>query len=651
MTHTRHRRVLTTVVVTATCMALATAPASAVSGGQALDTAAQPFLAKIDVGDERSGVSCSGALVAPQWLATAGSCFAESPEEPGAPRAKTTATIGGGSLSNGGGQVRQVDRIVPRGDRDLVLARLDEPVSGIAPVTMATSQPNAGDTLRASGYGRTTETWVPDQPHTGDFTVQSVRTGMVDIQGASTEASICKGDAGGPILRTTADGVALVGVASGSWQHGCLGETTDKRGATAARTDNITTWIGAQTLNLRADPASKHAINLTWTAAQATTYQVYGSQSEDVALSPENLLGETDQPRFTHTSLPADQTWHYRVAALDADGKQVVLSSTVSAVSPTETVSDFNGDGMDDIATFTRGTRGDAYVSLSDGNKFVQDGWLWHDYLAVNKQIPLSGDFNGDGKTDVAVFNGDASGDVYVSLSNGSGFSPTTRWHDYFGLTGQKITVGDVNGDGLDDIIAFTGGDAADVYVSLSTGKLFEPTKKWHDHFNVGTDRPATGDFNGDGRDDIATFSDDGHVYVSLSGGTRFVQNGWQWHPLFAPKGEVPAVGDFNGDGMDDIVTFRRGDSGDVYVSLSNGETFVDDDQKWSEFFSVGDEVPGVGDFNGDGKSDVITFTRGGEATVYVSRSDGAAFVPGADAKWHGHFATGDEITIPRAPR
>lgn len=588
-------------------------------------------------------MSCSGALVAPQWLVTAGSCFADSAATTGAPSAETTATIGGGVLSGDSGQVRRVDRIVPRSDRDLVLARLDRPVSGITPVALASGQPGAGEALQASGYGRTAETWVPDRPHTGDFTVQAVRPGMLELRGAGAEASICKGDAGGPILRETADGVELVGVAGGSWQHGCLGENTDKRGATAARTDNVAAWVGAQTLNLRVTPASRHAINLAWTGnPQAATYRVYGAQSATVLLDQEHLLGETDQPRFIHTSLPADQTWYYRMLVLDADGNRLGLSATVSATSPTATVSDFTGDGRDDIATFIGP---ETAVAPSEGDTFGA-AQQWSTDLADNGEVPMAGDFDGDGITDVVTF---AGGPVDVSLSDGTTFGPTRRWHDHFGLVGQQVTVGDVNGDGMDDIIAFTGGTAADVYVALSDGQRFGFAQKWHDHFAVGDERPAAGDFDGDGRSDIVTFADDGRVSVSLSDGSRFVQDAWQWHSHFGLRGEIPAVGDFNGDGMDDLVVFLRGDSGDVYVSLSTGDTFVEDDQKWSDYFSVNSEWPGVGDFNGDGRSDVVTFTRGGEAKVYVSRSDGTAFEPGAE--WHGHFAAGEEVPIPRAPR
>lgn len=612
---------------------LATVPAHAVSGGNVTDTGAQPYPAKIDIGSDE--VTCSGALLAPEWVVTSAACFAAVPSqpeapEPGAPHTPTTATIGG--------LQRQVDRIVPRDDRDVALAHLARPVTSIEPAALPTTAPAQGQAVQTSGYGRTADQWVPDQPRTGEFTIGSVATGAVNLRGTAAGTSICKGDAGGPVLR---DG-QIIAVAGGSHQSGCLGETSERTGATAARVDNIIDWMAAQAIDLHATPATKNAINLSWTALDgAATYGVYTATTETVALIEDNELGETGETAFTHTRLPAGQARYYRVVAFDSTGAQIGVSTTVRATTPTDTRTDFNGDGMDDAAAFNGPTTS---VALSEGQGFGSAS-RWSSQLAGNGAVPMSGDFNGDGISDVVTFN---DGEVNVALSDGTAFRSRQLGHNHFGLASQETAVGDVNGDGLDDLVAFD--PSGDVFVVFSEGDQFSiDVHKWHDGFATDTGSPTTGDFNGDGRDDIIVFNDGGKTHVSLSDGTRFVQTGSIWHPLFAPTGEIPAVGDFNGDGMDDIVTFLRGDTGDVYVSLSQGDHFRDDDQLWSDFFSIEDEWPGVGDFNGDGKSDVVTFTRGGEAQVYVASSDGTAFEEGTP--WHGSFVAGAEVPLPSAQR
>jgi hypothetical protein len=257
---------------------------------------------------------------------------------------------------------------------------------------------------------------------------------------------------------------------------------------------------------------------------------------------------------------------------------------------------DFNGDGRDDIVTFTRGSTGDVYVALSTGSSFGA-ATKWHDNFSFGTEIPLVGDFNGDGRADVATFTRGLTGDVYVALSNGSSFVGTGwKWHDTFSFTDEIPAVGDFNGDGKDDIVTFTRGSTADVYVALSTGSSFSGSGwKWHDTFSYYNEIPGVGDFNGDGRDDIVTFTrgSRGDVYVALSTGSSFSGSGWKWHDTFSYGTEIPGVGDFNGSGRDDIVTFTRGTTGDVYVALSTGSSFSGSGWKWHDSFCYGSEVPG----------------------------------------------------------
>jgi hypothetical protein len=352
---------------------------------------------------------------------------------------------------------------------------------------------------------------------------------------------------------------------------------------------------------------------------------------------------------------------------------------------------DFNGDGKADVITFKRGSNatagnpdGDVYVALSTGAAFG-GGQKWHDYLGVGNQVVDTGDFNGDGKADVIAFNrggnngaaGNADGDVFVSLSSGAAFGAASKWHEYFSIIKEVPMVGDFNGDGKDDIISFVrgGGNAGagiadgDVYVSLSTGTNFGAATKWHEFFCIGNQLPAVGDVNGDGKADIILFVrggsnsgagvGDGDVLVALSTGSGFGAT-QKWQEFFCIGGELPAVADVNGDGKADIATFLRGGGnsganipdGDVYVGLSTGSGFAGG-AKWSEFFSIGGELPGLADFTGDGKADAVTFLRGGtnagagvpDGNVYVAPSTGAAF--GGGALWHEFFSVGAELPAP----
>ncbi|MFE0336420.1 trypsin-like serine protease [Streptomyces sp. NPDC058955] len=196
------------------------------------------YAARLDVGGEADGHSCSATLVDARWLLTAAACLTARPGDPitaGQPPLKATATFTGG-------QTREIVEVsASADDRDLVLARLATPVTGIAPVRRAGTAPATGAELTAAGFGRTRTEWVPGRLHTGTFTLGSAAATTLAVTGKGTDA-LCKGDAGGPLLNAAGE---LVGVNSRSWQGGCLGApaTETRTGAVSTRTDDLGTWI------------------------------------------------------------------------------------------------------------------------------------------------------------------------------------------------------------------------------------------------------------------------------------------------------------------------------------------------------------------------------------------------------------------------
>ena len=297
-------------------------------------------------------------------------------------------------------------------------------------------------------------------------------------------------------------------------------------------------------------------------------------------------------------------------------------------------VGDFNGDNKTDIITFTRqnpSAIGDVYVALSDGTKFGTNT-KWHDFFAITTdEVVVIGDYNGDGKDDIATWLTKTSRQVYVALSTGSGMLAESAWVSSIGADATDLLFsGDANGDGKDDLIAFARKEGK-VYVAVSDGTKFGAPTVWHGFFAVSTyERPRVGDVNGDGKADIVTFATDsptafGDVYVATSDGARFVgptgapNDSSKWHDFFAirPSEEV-RVGDLNKDGRQDFFTFLPHPFAQCYSVNSLG-TAMGPNVLWpQEVAQLSSDTKYVGDVNGGGKADIIVFDQN-EGKVYIS--------------------------------
>jgi hypothetical protein len=243
-----------------------------------------------------------------------------------------------------------------------------------------------------------------------------------------------------------------------------------------------------------------------------------------------------------------------------------------------------------------------------------------------------TGDFNGDGRTDIlrqAVTSW--GGQLSVYLSNGDGTFTPTYLGPSWDVQGIAITTGDFNGDGKTDILrqAVTSwGGQLSVYLSNGDGTF--TSTDLGPSWDVEGITITTGDFNGDGKTDVlrqAVTSWGGQLSVYLSNGDgtftpSYLGAGWDREAI------TILTGDLNGDGKTDIVRQAVADwGGGVSVLLSSGDgTFA------STYFGGGWDVQAItvltGDFNGDGKTDLLRqaiSSWGGQAQVVFSTPAGTS--------------------------
>jgi hypothetical protein len=233
-------------------------------------------------------------------------------------------------------------------------------------------------------------------------------------------------------------------------------------------------------------------------------------------------------------------------------------------------------------------------------------------------------DFNGDGRSDI-VWRHAASGENYLYTMNGTaigadeGYLRTVADQNW-----AMAAVGDFDGDGRADIL-WRHAASGENYVYLMNGALIAGEGYIRQVADPNWVVAGVGDFDGDGRDDILwrnLASGENYLYpmngAAIGAGEGYVRT------VADHRWQVAGVGDFNGDGKSDIV-WRNTATGENYVYLMDGIAIAAEgylrsvlDQNW--------QVAGTGDFDGDGRHDLLWRNRA-SGENYLYRMQGAEIV------------------------
>jgi serine/threonine protein kinase len=290
-------------------------------------------------------------------------------------------------------------------------------------------------------------------------------------------------------------------------------------------------------------------------------------------------------------------------------------------------VGDFNGDGKLDLAVANSGG-GTVCILLGKGDGTFQPPVHYAVGQGPFSQVAV-GDFNGDGELDLVVSNF-GSNNVSVLLGNGDGtFQAASSYN--VGTNPTSVAVADLNGDGKLDLVvsnqncSHSGGPcvAGTVSVLLGNGDgTFQAHKEYA--AGLGPNWVAVGDFNGDGKLDLAVVNGQGPNYTSAL--LLLLGNGdgtFQAPTKYALKtnGTSVAAADFNRDGKLDLAVVDN--IGLVSVFLGNGDgtfrTRVDYPAGFLPYGSIG-----IGDFNGDGSLDLAVASGGSNSvTILFGNGDG----------------------------
>jgi hypothetical protein len=305
---------------------------------------------------------------------------------------------------------------------------------------------------------------------------------------------------------------------------------------------------------------------------------------------------------------------------------------------------DFNGDGRSDLLWHNDDGRTEAWLGLANG------GFLTSGPIFPGGPLFVTGDFNGDGRTDVLQYGSTVFG-VEESARDGSfyfNYESATSFTPNWTIAG----AGDFNGDGYSDILWRSTSGAISDWLGYTRPDdlnfLGDPIGLFKDNVatagnSVSTDWHVAGiaDFNGDGRDDILWRNDDGRLTDWLGTATGgFQPNSGNLLEAVSTDWKVVGVGDFNGDGKADIL-WRNAD-GRITDWLGTGTgAFTDNVANAYNSVSLDWHVEDIGDFNGDGRADIAWRNDDGRVTDWLGTTNGG-FQPnsanalyGVPNDWH----------------
>lgn len=310
---------------------------------------------------------------------------------------------------------------------------------------------------------------------------------------------------------------------------------------------------------------------------------------------------------------------------------------------------DYDGDGVSDLAQSSAGVKEWSILLSSSMFEALKDPFNW----GLPTDVTLCGDYDGDGRSDYAVYRPGYPSEWYI-IRSGYG-NLVTNIHsnkpNKIPQWGSNIhndipICGDYDGDGRTDIVVYRPGPGGSsgwyILKSSDDFNVNLPVYLWGStDVDMGggyyvDDFPISGDFDGDGRTDFAVYrpnrpkqeggfydsewwivkSSDGYPLGVGNSVPKLGESYWSGGEL---QGDVPICADFDGDGKTDIATFRS-DAVCVWKILWSSTGFTTQNTYYFGQSGYAD-IPVTGDFDGDGKSDITVFRPGGVASWYILKS------------------------------
>jgi len=250
----------------------------------------------------------------------------------------------------------------------------------------------------------------------------------------------------------------------------------------------------------------------------------------------------------------------------------------------------------------------------------------WTSSASDHNGATALGDVDGDGLLDLVLASTTRPTRLY--LNTGTGFSSSPAWAGPPGQSTNNVAIGDVNGDGRLDLVCVNNGQPATLH--LNRGGTFSVAPDWSSGPAELSSGVALGDVNGDGSLDLVVGSPLGAVRLYLNrGGTFSVESDWRTQEPY--RVAAVALGDIDGDGDLDLICggpAHDGVSETPLMLFPNDGGLLSAVPTWSS--ARGDVVSRIclGDVNGDGRLDLVANGKYTPSRLFLNQGDTFGVAP-----------------------